>query len=172
MSGFDEIFDAYYADVYRFLLSLCSYNEETAEELTQDSFYHAFLGYYRFRGDCHIKTWLLGIAKKRFLVYLRRHRHTEISIEDALPMLCDEHGGALEDQFDKRALIADALKIIFGFPENMRYVFLERIYNGKSYSEIARQLNISGNSARVLYFRGKQLLRKTLKEEYGYELTV
>lgn len=172
MNCFDEIFDACYADVYRFLLHLCSYNESTAEELTQETFYHAYLGFSRFREECHIKTWILGIAKKRYLIYLRKHKHTEISIDDALPLLHSQNEEHTDDIVYKKQLISDALKIIFSFKENMKYVFLERIYNGTAYAEIAHKLNISENSAKVLFHRGKQLLRKTLVEEYGYELTM
>lgn len=172
MNCFDEIFDTYYADVFRFLLCLCSYNEGMAEELTQDSFYHAYLGFYRFREECHIKTWLMGIAKNRYLTYLRKHKRAEISIDDALPLLYDGNEESVNDTIYNKNLISDALTIIFSFKENMKYVFLERVYNGTSYAEIAKQLNISENSAKVMFYRGKQLLRKTLKEEYGYELTV
>lgn len=172
MNCFDEIYETYYADVYRFLLRLCSFREDVAEELTQDSFYHAYLGFFRFREDSQLKTWLFGIAKKRYLIYLRKHKHLAVSIDDALPFLCYDEEETVVDVLYQKALIEDALKIIFSFKENMQYIFLERIYNGTAYAEIARQLNISENSAKVLYHRGKQLLRKTLKEEYGYELTL
>lgn len=170
MTHFDDIFDAYYADVYRFLLKLCARNADLAEELAQESFFYAFMGFHTFREECHVKTWLFGIAKKRYLLYLRRHKHLDIPLEDALPFLYSED--TPESGIYDRKLIEDSLTIVFTFKENMKYVFLERIYNGTAYSEIAKQLGISESSAKVMFHRGKQLLRKTLREEYGYDITV
>lgn len=52
----------------------------------------------------------------------------------------------------------------------MRDVILYRVYSNLPYSQIAALLSISESSAKVLFYRGKQLLRTQLKEAYGYEI--
>lgn len=48
--------------VYKFLLSLC-YEEEMAEELTQETFYQAVRTSKKYDGSCKVSTWLCQIAK-------------------------------------------------------------------------------------------------------------
>ncbi len=52
----------------------------------------------------------------------------------------------------------------------MRDVMIYRICSDLSYKQIGLLMNISESSAKVLFFRSKQLLRSKLKEDYGYEL--
>lgn len=71
MKSFDELYLLYYKDVFRFLFKLCGYNQDIAEELTQETFFHAYLGITKFRTECNVKTWLFQIAKNRYIaVYL------------------------------------------------------------------------------------------------------
>ncbi|MBQ4599950.1 MAG: RNA polymerase sigma factor [Clostridia bacterium] len=167
MKQFDTLYRCYYADVYRFLRKLCGYNSDLAEELTQETFYHAYLGITRFRGDCHVKTWLLQIAKNRYFLHLRKCRHADISLCEAMP---DAATAGVEGSFLEKQMIMDALNIVFAFPENMRYIFLHRIYYDTPYALLAAELGISESSAKVLFHRGKRLLQKELKERYGYEI--
>ena len=167
MKQFDELYGCYSAAVYRFLLQLCGYNSDLAEELTQETFYHAYLGITRFRGDCHVKTWLLQIAKNRYFLHLRKCKHADATLGEGMP---DAWTEGIESCFLEKQTVADALNIVFAFPENMRYVFLHRICYDTPYARLAAELAISESSAKVLFHRGKQLLQKELKEKYGYEI--
>lgn len=82
----------------------------------------------------------------------------------------DNSIGEIVDQLYQRQLIIHARIIIDGMQPNMRDVVLYRIYSELPYSQIAILLSISESSAKVLYHRGKELLRKKLKEDYGYEI--
>ncbi len=171
MKSFDELYSVYHKDVFRFLLKLCGYNRETAEELTQETFYHAYLGITKFRGEGSVKMWLLQIAKNRYFMFLRKKSNNEgISLDRVITDLVDYAAADAADILFEEKLIADALEIVFSFPENMKAVFFSRIYTELSYAEIARQLSISESSAKVLFHRAKILLRKKLKGEYGYEI--
>lgn len=171
MKSFDELYLLYYKDVFRFLFKLCGYNQDTAEELTQETFYHAYIGITKFRAECNIKTWLFQIAKNRYFMYLRKEADIEkIPLNEVITDLVDYTITDTSDTLFEKKLISDALDLVFTFPENMQAVFLDRIYTDMSYSEIAQKLSISENSAKVLFHRAKLLLRKRLKGEYGYEI--
>ena len=62
MDPFAELYEKYQPDIYRFLLRMLGGDALAAEELTQETFYQAFLSFGRFRGDCTVKTWLCQIA--------------------------------------------------------------------------------------------------------------
>ena len=72
MTEFEEIYDRFQPEVYRFLLGLTCCDRSAAEELTQETFYQAFLSFGRFRGECSMRTWLFQIAKNIYAKYVRR----------------------------------------------------------------------------------------------------
>ena len=57
MLDMDEAYREYAQMVYKFLLSLC-YEEELAEELTQETFYQAVRTSKKYDGSCKVSTWL------------------------------------------------------------------------------------------------------------------
>lgn len=42
-SAFENLYETYYCKVYRYLLKLVGYEENLAEELTQECFYQVFI---------------------------------------------------------------------------------------------------------------------------------
>lgn len=51
---FEEIYNSYFKDVYRYVLRL-SGNEHVAEEITSDTFFKAMKVIHKFRGECEIR---------------------------------------------------------------------------------------------------------------------
>ena len=169
MEDFDAIFRGYYSQVYGFLLKMCDYNRELAEELAQETFFQAYLSIDSFRGGCQLGTWLIQIAKNRCYMSRRKRKAEQAPPEDTYPQTGSSVNG-MEDKFIQRELLLRARQIIDGMSPNMSDVMLYRIYSGLPYAQIAALLKISESSAKVLFHRGKELLRKKLKEEYGYEI--
>lgn len=170
MKQFDELYTLYRMDVYRFLYKLCGENGDLAEELTQETFYHAYIGITKFKGECHIKTWLLQIAKNRYFLYLRKQKNVSLSLDDILPMLGRDTTELVCEDMYKKQLVMDTLEIVFSLEEKMRMVFICRVYHEIPYSIISKQLKISESSAKVLFHRAKLIIKEKLKEDYGYEV--
>lgn len=170
MKQFEELYSQYRDDVYRFLYKLCGDNGDLAEELTQETFYHAYIGITGFKGECHVRTWLFQIAKNRYLQSLRKSSHVMLSLDDLLPMLGNDNSETICDDMYKKQLIMDTLSVVFSLEERMRMVFICRVYHEIPYSSIAKKLSISESSAKVLFHRAKLLIRERLKEEFGYEI--
>lgn len=53
--SFDKLYVLHSQIVYHFLFCMVR-NQELAEELTQETFYQAFLSYPNFRGECKAST--------------------------------------------------------------------------------------------------------------------
>ena len=64
MPDFEEIYQTYFADVYRYILAL-SRDAHTAEEVTQETFFRALASIDQFRGDCQLRVWLCQIARNQ-----------------------------------------------------------------------------------------------------------
>lgn len=73
MFDMDAAYREYAVMVYKFLLSLC-YEEELAEELTQETFYQAVRSVDRYDGSCKVSTWLCQIAKHLWYREMERRK--------------------------------------------------------------------------------------------------
>ena len=161
---FEEIYTRYNRQVYLYLLSL-SHDADTAEELTQQTFYKAFLHITKFRGDSGMGTWLTAIAKHEYYTYIKKRRRI-VPFDDAMASETYE-----QSELDRNDLKGDVRRALAGFEnETMKSVMIYRLFAGVPYRDIAEILKISESSAKVLYHRGREKLRKILREEYGYEI--
>lgn len=166
MDEFEDIYRLYQPDVYRFLLRLTGYEQATAEELTQETFYQAFLSFGRFRGECGLRTWLYQIAKNVYAKYIRREsRQRSIKLQQESP-----HVSAPAELIENREMLRAFRDLIEALDEPVRSVMEYRLYTDTSYAEIARLLNIRSGTAAVIYNRTLARLRKSMKERYGYEI--
>ena len=87
MIDFEEVYQDYLEDVYRFSLALCR-DPVLAEELTQETFFRALEHIGQFRGECTLRVWLCQIAKHLWYQHLRKaNRETELPEEAELPLV-------------------------------------------------------------------------------------
>ncbi len=170
MEDFEKLFSCYYGTVYGFLLKLTDYHEDIAAELTQDTFCNAYLAIGDFKGSCKPETWLIAIAKNRFYMFLRDKRKAALSLEEISGDTADGRSLSPLDEAAKRQVLFHGRKIIESMEPKMRDVMIYRIYSDMPYAQIGKLLSIKENSAKVIFFRGKEILRRRLKEEYGYEI--
>ena len=83
MTRFEEIYRAYFNDVYRYLRRL-SGDETLAGEITSETFFKAMRALDSFRGECDVRVWLCRIAKNCYYTYLKKASRTE-ALEDTAP---------------------------------------------------------------------------------------
>ena len=55
MPDFEAVYRQYFADVYKYALAL-SRDEQTAEEVTQETFFKALTAIDSLRGDCQLRV--------------------------------------------------------------------------------------------------------------------
>ena len=125
-----------------------SRNESVSEELTQETFFQAYLSIHRFKGESDVFTWLASIAKHVYFKYMKKQK---MSVEDSYVglMTCAYlENSDPESELDRRELVRAVRRVVAGMPEKHRNVVLLRAYAGMSDAEIARSLKISENSRR------------------------
>ena len=82
MLDMDAAYKDYANYVFKFLMTLCM-EENTAEELTQETFYQAVRAANKYDGSCKISTWLCQIAKHLWYQELaRRQRKSAVPLAD------------------------------------------------------------------------------------------
>ncbi len=158
---FERIYRDHYRRIYLFLYKLCR-NAETAEDLTQETFYQAYVSLGKYNGQCELFTWLASIAKNLFFKYLRTTTKESMIIDlyvtDLEAPLSDEPGYRLVKEVE----IDDVRRAIDSMPKKYSEVLVLRIYGELPYEEIARKLGISVNSAKVIFYRAKQFIKEAL----------
>lgn len=153
MKDLDTVYRQHAQTVYKFLLSQCR-DPQTAEELTQETFYQAVRSIDRFDGSCKVSVWLCQIAKHLWYQHLRRRKPEEPLPEDGLP------GPSAEEDTLARQGHLDLLRRIHDLPPNTREVVYLRAFGGLSFREIGDVLGRTETWARVTFYRGKEALRK------------
>ena len=160
MKDLDAVYRQHAQTVYKFLLSQCR-DPQTAEELTQETFYQAVRSIDRFDGSCKVSVWLCQIAKNCYYTYLRKEKHTT-PLEE-LPESVDgtdtpeELIGAREEARQIQAILHD-------LPEPYREVFMWRVYAELSYKQIGELFAKSDNWACVTYHRAKNMIKNRLED--------
>ena len=123
MLDMDSVYREYVTVVYKFLLSLC-YEEDMAEELTQETFYQAVRSANRYDGSCKVSTWLCQIAKHLWYqeVEYRKKKGTSPLTEDIL-----SKDMPVEDRFNIREEKMELFRKVHVLDETAKEVVLLRV---------------------------------------------
>lgn len=164
---FDSLYREYFPRIYAFLYKLTG-SQDLAEELTQETFYQAFVSFYRFRGDSDVFTWLASIGKHVYYHYLRKNKRvrateSEARVWEEPELAVTEH---LADTVERRMLREDTRRMLLSLPKKYRDVVILRVYAEMSFAQIGDALHISENSARVIYWRAKKMMMEAMQDEY------
>lgn len=159
MQPMDEVYCRYAQTVYRYLLSLTR-DADTAEELTQETFYQAVRCIGRFDGKSSISTWLCSIARHLYYDYLRKQKPT-VPVTDTIPSPED-----FTDRIENRDQAMHAHRVLHTLEEPFREVFTLRTFCDLSHSQIAELFGKSESWSRVTYFRARQMLQKAIREDH------
>ena len=157
---FEEFYRQNFKTVYGFLINLCK-NSDLAEELTAETFLKAFEHYKSYNKKYKPSTWLCAIAKNQYLSYLRKHPlHEDLTDTEAeLP-----HTPSAEQEALSSAGKMELLQCLHQFQEPYREVIYLRVFGNLSFREIGQIMGQSENWARVMFYRGKERLRKELNQ--------
>ena len=157
---FEQVYDMYFRDVYRYILKL-SGSEHVAEEITSDTFFKALRSIGKFRGSCDMRVWLCQIAKNRYYTYLRKEKHTT-----PLEELPESVGSAdtPEELIGAREEARQIQAILHDLPEPYREVFMWRVYAELSYKQIGELFAKSDNWACVTYHRARNMIKNRLED--------
>lgn len=162
MTDFEKLYHTYFNDVYLYIRRL-SGNEQTAEDITSETFFKAMHSIDRFRGDCDVRVWLCQIAKNCYYTQLKRagkQRETDL---DALQNLPDPVEG-LTEQWIRREDAQRIQTILHDIAEPYKEVFMWRVFAQLSFRQIGSIFGKSENWACVTYHRARKMILKRLEE--------
>ncbi len=163
MQNMEQIYEEYSKQVYKYLFCL-THNDSLSEELTQETFYLAVKNIHRFRGDCKIYVWLCQIAKNLWYKELKKKKKKEVALSEIQEIaLGTEHN--LEEQMIETQETKKLYEEIAKLDEITRQVIYLRITGEMSFKEIGEIMQKSETWARVTFYRGKQKIKESGKNE-------
>ncbi len=137
-------------------------NAAEADEIAQE----AFLRLWRYasswdpKGAGSVKTWLSRVVTNLCLDTLRRRRSVPL---DEAEEIEDPSSGPFETlkEEDRKAMVQ---KLLLGLPERQRIAIVCAYFEDMRGQEIAQAMGVSVGAVESLLVRGRESLRKGLKE--------
>jgi RNA polymerase sigma-70 factor, ECF subfamily len=164
--AFRLIFERYARPVMRFIF--CMVNDRSlAEELAQETFVRAYKNLGALRDEARLSTWLFGIARNVAREALRSNRQEARRVEfDCLLAVCDEKPSPAGELLDRE--LKDVVRHAIGMlDEDKRLVFSLKVYQQRSYEEIAQITGFSIPKIRNLLYRARIEMRRRLSLYLG-----
>lgn len=151
MAKFKDLYNTYANQVYRFMLSL-SGDPYTAEDLTQETFYKAFLHIDRFDGKSSLYTWLCQIGKNAYINKCKKDKFINYNAD----LTAMEQKEDFIDDLITKEQVSAIHKVLDTLPEPYKEVFTLKIFAELKYKEIADQFGKSESWAKVTFYRAKE----------------
>jgi RNA polymerase sigma-70 factor (ECF subfamily) len=171
---FARLVDAHYELIYRLAIKMVS-DAQDAEDILQETFIKAFRHLQGFDGRSSLSTWLYRIATNEALMFLRRRKPEQYSIDD--PLETDE-GEIVPVQIvdwcclpEEELMSAEARlhldQAVANLPPSLRVVFILRDVQRLSTREVSEVLNLSESAVKTRLSRARLRLREDLTRYYG-----
>ena len=156
MVDFEDVYQRYFRDVYRYVLSLTR-NETLAEEITQETFFKALRSIDRFDGKCRVFVWLCQIAKNTYFTHYQKEKRFR---KEENP---EEGSGSLEQEFVTKETAFEIHRILHEMEEPYKEVFSLRTFGELSFAQIGKLFGKTESWARVTYHRAKLKIKERVQ---------
>lgn len=160
MKEFEEIYKLYYPQVYRFVMSLCG-DSDTAEEITQETFFRALKGINKYRGDCKLSVWLFQIAKNLYFTQRKKEERFDSRAESELENKPDVIN--VEELIENKQLAMKIHEVLHLIEEPYKEVFWMRAFGELSFAEIGKIHGKTESWARVTFHRAKIKIQEEIQ---------
>lgn len=155
MTDFQQVYDLYFQDVYKYALSL-SRDPGVAEEITQETFFKALKSIDSFRGQCRLYVWLCQIAKNTYITYAAKHSREAPEQEGAA-------GESLEERLMRKETAFEIHKLLHALQEPYKEVFSLRVFGELSFQQIGELFGRTESWARVTYHRARLKIKEEMQ---------
>jgi RNA polymerase sigma-70 factor (ECF subfamily) len=161
MINFQDLYETYSAEVYRFALWLVG-NISEAEDITSETFIRAWAHHNKIRTET-LKAYLFTISRNIYLQHQRKKRR-QVVLEDVHPDPAPGPEKLTESQFK----LQKVQKILQTLPEVDRTAFILRVQHDLPYDEISRVLELSVTASKVKVYRVRKKLIITCLDKEVY----
>lgn len=158
VTDFEKLFKENQSFIFKYLLKLCK-NESLAEELTQETFFRAYMNLPNLRDENKASVWLCQIAKNAYFAWYNENKKqcSQADIQDI------ESTANIEEMFAQKELTEKAFCCLHQLEEPYKEVFMLSVFGQLSLKDISRIFGKSESWARVTFYRAKQKLSERMR---------
>ena len=158
MTEFEKLFSENREFIFKYLTKMTR-DVSLAEELTQETFFRAYMNYASLRNKEKASVWLCQIAKNTYFAWYNEQKKKD-SIDD-LETASDSE--SIEEVFIQKELSQKALLCLHKLEEPYKEVFMLSVFGGFSLKDISSIFGKSESWARVTFYRAKQKLLEEMR---------
>lgn len=159
MADIEALFRDYYGLICKFLLSMCR-DESLAEELTQETFFRAYINARQLRDEAKAVPWLYSIARNELMKHYKMQKRL-VPLEEAANLHASED---VAETVEIRVLSDEVMACALRLDEPYKTVLLLAVCGDVPLVEISRSFGKSESWARVTLSRAKCKIKEMLKE--------
>ena len=138
------------------------FDAQDAEETLQEVAAAVVELYDRYDSERPFTPWVIGIAHKKVLEYLRRHaRDRHVFDSDTLSLIADAQAQTAETYDERKSALGDCLEHLKG---RSKQVIEMRYQREMQTPAIAERLGITPNAMFILLHRTRLALAKCIKQ--------
>ena len=158
MTEFEKLFNENQEFIFKYLMKMTQ-DASLSEEMTQETFFRAYMNYASLRNKEKASIWLCQIAKNTYFAWYNEQKKID-SMDDLEPVSDDKN---LEEAFVQKELSQKALLCLHKLDEPYKEVFMLSVFGGFSLKDISAIFGKSESWARVTFYRAKQKLSESMR---------
>ena len=158
--NYEQLYERTKDFIYKFLLKLCR-DSALAEELTQETFFRAYINFGQLKDPNKAEVWLCQIGKNTYYAWYNDQKKRQPLHEEV-----GEETPDTEQLFLQKELSDQAFRCLHYLSEPYKEVFMLRVFGCLSLKQISTIFGKSEGWARVTFYRAKQELQERM-EQYG-----
>ena len=158
MLDFEMVFQNNNQFIFRFLMKLCG-DASLAEELTQETFFRAYMNMSALRNEEKVAVWLCQIAKNTYFAWFNEQKRKQ-PISQLTPT---DNTPDIAELFEEKELAGRAFSVLHALEEPYKEVFWLRTFGELSFAQIGALFDKTESWARVTYYRAKIMIKEELQ---------
>ena len=158
MTEFEKLFNENREFVFKYLMKMTR-DITLSEELTQETFFRAYMNFSSLRDKEKASSWLCQIAKNTYFAWYNEQKKKD-SLDD---LEVASNDVSIEDAFVQKELSQKALSCLHELEEPYKEVFMLSVFGSFSLKDISSIFGKSESWARVTFYRAKQKLLERMR---------
>lgn len=158
VTDFEKIYSDNSDFIFKYLMKFCK-NRSLAEELTQETFFRAYMNISGLRDKSKTSSWLCQIARNTYFAWYNEHK--KLSDYDEETENADKVD--IEGSFEQKELTEKAFACLHELEEPYKEVFMLSVFGQLSLKDISKLFGKSESWARVTFYRAKQKLSEKMR---------
>lgn len=163
LQQFDRLYLAFIDEIYRFIFYKTS-SKEVTEDLTAQVFMQAleYIGSFRYQSGARFSSWLYQIARNQVIDYYRKDQ-PNVNLEDVELVDSQPAASTLLDQALQQQQVRQLLQQL---PKADQEILTLRLWQDKSYAEIAELMSSNSVTMRARYSRAIKKFKQLYTTQY------